>query len=116
MDKSQFNRRGAFDLRPDDHDTWACVQKRVAQKWSWEQIADEIGCNVGALIQWANYIYKPRPLPTAKVIPSRIERVSVQDGQHHTQTEDAKRFLAWRKAAAGARETRLAREAMERVS
>lgn len=109
---SPYNRRGAIDLKPDDHALWACVQKRVAQRWSWEQIAAEIGCKVDDLIHWANWVYQPpKKTPVAKIDPRAIERVPASEMPTLADTNDARRFLAWKKAQEGARMTREAMKA-----
>lgn len=105
--------RGTVPLKPDDHEFWRLVQKRVAQKWPWEQIAVEIGCHVDDLIHWANWVYKPPRKPVA----AKASRAAVLAGIHtapedlpvRSSTTNAARFLAWKRARDGAR---AAREAM----
>lgn len=109
---SPYNRRGAIDLKPDDHEFWRLVQKRVALKWSWEQIAAEIGCDVDDLIHWANWVYQPpKKVPVAKPDVSRIERIPNSELPVQSPAVKSRQFLAWRRAQEGARKTREAMEA-----
>lgn len=109
---SQYNRRGAIDLKPDDHEFWRLVQKRVAQKWSWEQIAAEIGCEVGELINWANWVYQPPKLPKVSSTQSwaRTEHQRLKDLPEAAPIRQTRQFMAWKRARDGAR---AAREAMK---
>lgn len=108
--EENYNRRGYVDLTSDNHEMWRLVQNRVEQRQSWEDIAREIGCSVEEILHWANWVYQPPKKPVAKVNPAKIERTSVSDMPMRTPTDDARRFLAWKKAQEGARK---AREAMQ---
>ncbi|UYQ70988.1 hypothetical protein OF122_13060 [Pelagibacterium flavum] len=99
---------GDVELRADDHEFWRLVQKRVAQRWSWEQIAVEIGCRAEDLIHWANWVYKPAKdkKPLAKVDTRRIERVSNDALPVGAVQAKSAQFMAWKRAQEGARKAR----------
>lgn len=103
--------RGTVPLKPDDHEFWRLVQKRVAQKWPWEQIAVEIGCEVGELINWANWVYQPPKLPKVSSTQSwaRTEHQRLKDLPEAAPIRQTRQFMAWKRARDGAR---AAREAM----
>lgn len=105
--RGQYNRRGAIDLKPDAHEFWRLVQNRVAQKWSWEEIADEIGCHVDDLIHWANWVYQPPEKPAVRT-PTRagLPTIPARDLPRASTAALSKQFLAWRRAQEGARRTR----------
>lgn len=97
--------RGVVKFEPNDHDLFRLVQKRVAAKWSWEQIAAEIGCEVKPLLEWVNYGYKARQLPAAISSPA-ITYQGRPITSHRSMADEARKFEIWRKAQAGAAKTR----------
>lgn len=102
--------RGTVPLKPDDHALWACVQKRVAQKWPWEQIAVEIGCHVDDLIHWVNWVYQPPKRPKAKTVEmiAREARSAIRadEGLPRDAPSRSAQFMAWKRVRDGARATR----------
>lgn len=103
--------RGVVELKHDDHALWSCVQKRVSQHRSWEEIAREIGCDIDSLVHWANWVYQPPAKPKVGA-PSiaDIPTIPTRDLPQSSPMAMSKQFLAWRRARDGARKTR---EAME---
>lgn len=108
MTAPPYTWRGAVLLKPDDHEFWQLVRKRVAQKWSWEEIAAEIGCDVHDLVHWANWVYQPPKKPTV-VRSSFVPLPPVRELPLASPAARSRQFLAWRRATEGARK---AREAM----
>ncbi len=97
--------RGAVIFSPDDHELWRLVQKRVAAKLSWEEIAAEIGCDVAPLLEWVNYGYKAKKLPSVAIAhPVAYQGRPITS--HRSMSEEARRFENWRRMQAGAAKTR----------
>lgn len=58
--RGSYNRRGAIDLKRDDHGAWAILCDRLARGLSFEDIANELGVSVAHLLEWANCSYRPQ--------------------------------------------------------
>lgn len=96
--------RGSIQFRSDDHELFRLVQKRVDQKWSWEQIAAEIGCEVDPLLHWVNHGYQfpQKPAVRSPVAGVLKTTTSTEDMPKDSPATMSKQFLAWKKARDGA--------------
>lgn len=94
--------RGVVKFAPDDHELYRLVQKRVALKWKWEQIADEIGCEVKPLVEWVLSYKEPSKLPMVRT----YAKITYAGHPLATSRQKARQFEAWRRAHEGAAKTR----------
>ena len=100
--------RGVVLFAPDDHDMYRLVQKRVGQKWSWEEIAAEIGCEVKPLCDWVLAYKEPRRDRVPLIRTSQIidpPKLSIAPAQRPI-TMQSQRYLNWKRAQEGAAKTR----------
>lgn len=101
-------------LTPTNHELMKLVKKRVETPMSMTAIAAEIGVHVDDLCHWIMCVYreKPRHAPKDYQHPSKS---AIGFSDHATgrwsASEDARRFVAWKKARDGAAATRRMLEA-----
>lgn len=88
-------------LRPDNHDLWKYLQRRVLDPIPLQQIAEELGVDADALVAWMLAYRGPKRKPYQSKAGPPISSVTTDAGERATHA-DARRFAAWRKSTAGA--------------
>lgn len=86
-----------YSLAPANHSLFRRIQHLVRLKLSWEQIADDVGCDdVKALVQWVND-YKFPPARKPMVRTSQMLPLSYATTPIRTSKDMAAAFQQWRK-------------------
>ena len=92
-------------LRPDNHELWKYLQRRVLDPVPVAQIADELGLDVDALVVWMLSYKGPKRKPYQSRHGSPISTITLRvDGQRSTHAE-AQKFASWRHQVVGAQAT-----------
>ncbi len=81
-------------LTDDDYRT---IQKRVATRTSWEDIAWELGCTVKPLLAAVMAYKEPKRLPMVRAEPLRANGVPIR-----THKDMSRQFIAWKRQHDGA--------------
>lgn len=90
-----------YSLAPANHSLFRRIQHLVRLKLSWEQIADDVGCDdVKALVQWVND-YKFPPASKPMVRPSQMLPITYASTPIKTNKQMADAFQQWRKDQPG---------------
>lgn len=103
--------REVGQLRPNNHDLWQYLQRRVRDPAPMATIAAELGLDVDALCAWMLAYTGPRHRAkqvrdtTSYGPPVGITPVEDEDGEFRT-SKDAQRFANWRRATAAAAKAR----------
>lgn len=113
MTLSQDRAKGASEswlreigqLRPNNHDLWKYLQRRVLDPVPLRVIAAELGVDEQALVVWMLSYTGPKRKPYQSRHGSPINAANYVEGELSTHAH-ARRFAAWRKATAGAHKAR----------
>jgi hypothetical protein len=85
-------------LRPNNHELWKHLQRRVNEPGSMTVIASELGIDVDALVVWMLSYTGPKRKPYLRMDGPAIASVPLSSA--------AQRFANWRRASAAAAEAR----------
>lgn len=96
---------GIEQLHPKNHTLYVRVQVMLNQRARYEEICDIIGLvgpnRVNELCEWFIAYKTPKQLPT--VVTKPVSSFRINADRYRPTTEEAKRFIAWRKQHEGAR-------------